>query len=162
MKDISKNNVDRLSLEELERLIERYFEGETSNEEELRLREELCNSNYRSGLIDECLVAMGYFSIGKSVEREKNVRGSVVMLRRVASVAAMIAIILVLGLTMLKPNDFFNEGDCVAYINGEKISDKDVVITLIANDLSCMNEVISEDRNSILEEFSAIKTVLNE
>lgn len=162
MKDISKNNVDRLSLEELELLIERYFEGETSNEEELRLRKELCVSTYRSRLIDECLVAMGYFSIGKRVEREKKARAGVVMLRRVAGVAAMIAVVLVLGLTMLRPNDFFNEGDCVAYVNGEKISDKDVVITLIANDLSCMNEAISEDRNSILEEFSAIKAVLNE
>lgn len=162
MKDVSENNVDKLSLEELELLIERYFEGETSEEEELRLREVLGNSTYNSRLIDECLVTMGYFSMGKRVEREKKTRGRVVVLRRVVSVAAMIAIILMLGLTLLKPKNVFNEGDCIAYVNGVKISDKDKVISLIEQDLACMGETVSEERSTIIEHLSGIKGVLSE
>lgn len=163
MKDVSENNVDKLSLEELELLIERYFEGETSEEEELRLRKELSNCTYHSRLIDECLVTMGYFSMGKRMEREKKARGRVMVLRRVVSVAAMIAIIFVLGLTLLKPdNGVFSEGDCMAYVNGEKISDKDIVISLIEQDLARIGESVSEERNTIMEQLSGIKGVLSE
>lgn len=163
MKNVSKNKVDKLSLEWLELLIEKYFEGETSEEEELRLQKELCNCTYRSRLIDECLVTMGYFSVGKRVEQEKMARSRAIVLRRVASVAAMIAIVIVLGLTLLKPDkDAFSEGDCIAYVNGEKISDKNKVISLIEQDLACIGECVSEERNTILEQLSGIKGVLCE
>lgn len=163
MKDTSKNNTKKLSLEELELLIERYFEGETSEEEELRLRVELCDCTYCSRLIDECLVTMGYFSVGKRVEREKRTRGKVKVLRRVASVAAMTAIVLVLGLTLLKPdNDAFGEGDCVAYVNGVEVNDHEEVLALVKSSLNDMSMTTEIEPICMETQFSMIREIMLE
>ncbi|MBQ7940780.1 MAG: hypothetical protein IJ328_00015 [Muribaculaceae bacterium] len=162
MKDVNENNAGKLSLEELEVLIEKYFEGETTGEEERCLRAELSDCAYRSSLIDDCLVAMGYFSVGRRAEREKTVRARMTLFRRAASAAAMTAVVLVLGLTLFKSNEVLVEDDCIAYVGGEKISDKDKVIAMVESELSSIGETVSEDRNSIMDELSGIKGILSE
>lgn len=162
MKEMSENNAGKLSLEELEALIKKYFECETTEEEEARLLMELQACSYRSALIDECLVSMGYFSVGKAAEQKSKKRGKMVAIQRVVAIAAMTVLALTLGFLLLDKQDV-NESDyCIAYVNGELVSDKNMVIELVEKDLSCIGQAVSEDRNSILEQLSGIQGVLSE
>lgn len=159
---MSGNNTGKLSLEELEVLIKKYFECETTEEEEARLLMELQACRYRSALIDECLVSMGYFSVGKAVEQKSKKHGKMIAIQRVVAVAALAVFVFTLGFLLLDKQDVNEDDYCIAYVNGELVSDKNMVIELVEKDLSCIGQAVSEDRNSILEQLSGIQGVLSE
>lgn len=162
MMNVNRNIEMKLSQKELETLIEKYFDCETSDEEERRLRSELADCRYESPLIDECLVAMGYFSVGKKVLSDRKRHSRVVVVRRAMSVAATVAVIFVSALFLRGSFEGVDNGYCYAYVNGEKISDNDKVLALMQSDLSNLNDVTGDDCNSMMEQLSAIRNVLDD
>ena len=79
---------------ELEQLIERYFDGETSVQEEQMLREALADCPWSSEVIDEARFTMGYF-VAHHHETERVAKKS--NRRKFIGIAASIAIILAAG-----------------------------------------------------------------
>ena len=120
---------------ELEQLIERYFDGLTSIQEEQMLRVTLADCPWSSEVIDEARFSMGYFAAHcQETERvaKKNNR------RKLIGIAASIAIILAIGgYTLWHQQQSVDV--CIAYVNGEVVQDNDKVMALVANDLSKMD-----------------------
>lgn len=137
---------------QLEDLIERYFEGQTSQQDEQLLRENLADCPWESEAIDEARFTMGYFAAHKQ-QRRRVVNMST--RRRAMGIAATIAVLLTIGVGLLwqsrQPEDV-----CIAYVNGQTINDKDKVLTLMQSDLNDMGNATQ----GIAEQLSSLGEVI--
>jgi hypothetical protein len=132
------NNYHRISNQaELEQLIERYFDGETSVQEEQMLRETLADCPWSSEAIDEARFTMGYFA-AHCQEKERIARKT--HRRQLIGIAASIAIILAIGIPAMYHSWFAPHNECIAYVDGKIIDNDDVVMALIESDLSKMED----------------------
>ena len=122
---------------ELERLIKRYFDGETSVQEEQRLRQCLANCPWESETINEAKVVMGYFVAHSQHHQRATTNFSRL---RIAGIAATIALVLAIGGYQLWHTHGSATGDvCIAYVNGKVLDNSDEVMALIEQDLNSIN-----------------------
>ncbi|HOH23401.1 MAG TPA: hypothetical protein PLH70_06905 [Bacteroidales bacterium] len=129
---ILKRNI--ISLQEAEKLIERYYEGETSVAEENLLREYLSGKNVPAQFEAEKAI-FGYF---KSEKEKKNVRVLSKTLKWVASVAAVAAVFI----TVLLINQ--PSATSYAYVDGKKITNKKEILTLAQTTIDNLKPEIDE------------------
>lgn len=116
---------------ELEQLINRYFEGETSLQEEQTLIHELADCPWESETIDEARFTLGYFS----AHQRQQVRSTSTNRSSVMAIAASIAVLLAIGVGLLWQNQQ-HKNMCIAYVNGQEIRNDEAVMALIENDLN--------------------------
>ena len=121
--------------DELEQLIDRYFDGETSVQEEQQLRETLANCPWCSEVIDEARFTMGYFATHKQQRTPTTV--TVSKRFRYTAIAASIALLLAMGTGYLWKHQQA-QNMCVAYVNGKVIQNEKEVLSLMHNDLNDM------------------------
>lgn len=144
MKDFSPIN----SQQELEQLIERYFDGMTSVEEEETLRRTLAHCPWDSQAIDEAKAVMGYFAVHSDRQRHLATRGKRL---RITGIAATVAIILAVGGYALwhqqRPDDV-----CIAYVNGHVVQGDDQVMAMVADDL----DRIDNAANAMTDQLSSL------
>lgn len=130
---------------ELEQLIDRYFEGETSIEEEQMLQHALADCPWHSDAIDEARFTMGYFVTHRQEAHRSSKRN---YRRQLIGIAASIAVILAAGGYALwhhqQPNDV-----CIAYVNGMVVKDNDKVMALVASDMSKMDNAADAMTNQL-------------
>lgn len=139
---------------ELEKLINRYYDSETSVQEEKALREALADSQWSSDLIDEARFTMGYF-VAHGQEQQRVARKS--HRRQVIGIAASIAIILAIGIPALSHRWFAPQYECIAYVNGKVIkNNQEAVMALIAQDLNNMDMANREMAGAIADDMNDI------
>ena len=130
---------------ELEALIERYFEGMTSLEQEDAMRQCLAHCPWSSEAIDDARMVMGYFAAHSKQHRRSVSSG---MRQGIIGIAASIAGILAGGGYVLwhqsQPDDM-----CIAYVNGTVVNDNDKVMALVANDMSKMDDATDAMTNQL-------------
>ena len=130
---------------ELEALIEQYFEGMTSLEQEDAMRQCLAHCPWSSEAIDDARMVMGYFA-AHSKQHRRSVSRS--MRQGIIGIAASIAVILAVGGYVLwhqsQPGDM-----CIAYVNGKVVNDNDKVMALVANDMSKMDDATDAMTNQL-------------
>lgn len=116
---------------ELEQLIGRYFNGETTVQEEQTLRDVLADCPWKSDTIDEARFTMGYFA-AYSQQQHKARKGNN---HHVIGIAASIAILLSVGaFTLWHQNQ--TDDVCIAYVNGKTVNNEKEVLTLMMSDLN--------------------------
>ena len=141
---------------ELEQLIDRYFDGETTVQEEQMLRETLADCPWSSEAIDEARFTMGYFAAHVN-EQQREAKKS--HRRQLIGIAASIAIILALGLPALYHNWLAPQPQCIAYVNGKVITDnQQAVMSLVAQDLNTMDMATREMANAIAADMDEMNT----
>lgn len=130
---------------QLEALIERYFEGMTTLEQENAMRQCLAHCPWSSQAIDDARMVMGYFTAHAEQQHSQVTRG---MRQRFIGIAASIAVILAVGSYVLwhqsQPSDV-----CIAYVNGMVVEDNDKVMALVANDMSKMDNAANAMTNQL-------------
>ena len=122
---------------ELEQLIEHYFDGETSVQEEQMLRESLANCPWSSDVIDEARFTMGYFAAHVNEQQRVTKKSN---RRQLIGIAASIVLILAIGIPTMYHNWFAPHNECIAYVNGKIIDNDDAVMALIESDLNKMED----------------------
>lgn len=132
---------------ELEQLINRYFDGETTVQDEQALRETLADCPWSSDVIDEARFTMGYFATHAN-EQQRVAKKS--HRRQLIGIAASIAIILAIGLPAIYHNWFAPQSQCIAYVNGKVIANNQkAVMSLIVQDLNNM-EMATRDLDNMI------------
>lgn len=131
-------NDQQMTRDRLEALIERYFEGETTADEEALLRCELANDRWHDVATDEARFVMGYYSLAKTLRNSSKNRGRTWL--REWAVAASIAILLMAGVGLRK----LSNSQCTAWVGGKAIHDQEQVMNLITADLDAMQGVGDE------------------
>jgi len=142
---------------QLHNLINRYFEAETSIEEERILRHELASVTAADPLVDEARAVLGLSLATPKATKVKRASGSIAW-RIAASLTAAVAIgvaVLVGGIA----ND--NSDQCVAYLNGEKISNEHEVMQQMFAELSEMENASTEMKADISSEIDEISLIIS-
>ena len=120
---------------QLEQLIDRYFEGDTSLQEEQMLKACLADCPWQSETIDEARFTLGYFTAHKQQQQRRPQAATRANRFRIAAIAASVAVLLTVGIGTLW-NSRQSEGECIAYVNGKTIHDEKEVLNLMQNDLN--------------------------
>ena len=154
-------------MERIDEMIERYFEATLSEEEETALKAFLASPEGQAPEYDDVRAVMGYFATGCSVEilrsrplsqndkihapvilsETKDLRHRSPLWRRVAAIAASLTIIVTLGVSLYNKNNV-----CVTFVDGRKVTDKEVVMNDVDNILA---DLLSDrtDMEELLNEF---------
>ena len=140
------------SQEELEQLIERYFEGVTSLQEEQLLMKTLEDCDWNSETIDEARFTIGYIIAHKQQHHATAMRSSRM---RVTAIAASIAVLLTIGVTFLWQHQPAQDV-CVAYVNSKVIQNEKEVMMLIKSDL---NEISNASQGLTDQMFDLGETI---
>lgn len=126
-----------MNRETLHILIEKYFEGETTVEEERTLLEALLSYPPGDDEVDEALAVMGYTRQQQARQRVSRSR----VFLKIASAAAIL-IIAVIGISVYFSETRLSASEsCYAYIGGELIENEAVIDKIIASQLEEIGEV---------------------
>lgn len=128
-----------MNRDELHILIERYFDGDTTPEEEKSLLATLLSMPPGDEEADEALAVMGYARLKPRKEiavRRRNFTG--------IAAAAVAMVLVAFGLTLYFSTPHIDAGECYAYVGGERIESEEVIRALMADQLEEMSEA-SED-----------------
>ena len=111
-------------------LATRYFEAETTEEEETALRRFAASESADKGF-DDLRAVMGLSAIGRQRYKKKR------LLKRLTAtgVAAMVAVAVTVGWRMMSPASGADDV-CVAYIGGKKITNEKVVLAQMQTSMS--------------------------
>lgn len=120
-------------MRQINEYIDRYFDGTLSEAEELRLKDFLSSPEGQAPEYSEARAVMGYFAVGKSLSRKKTNEYSRKRSRRAVwlrvAAAACAGIFITLGVSVYNKDNV-----CVAYVGGQKVTDREVVM----NDVDCI------------------------
>lgn len=136
-------------------LVELYFDGATSLSDEVRLRSLLEDPRLDGPELDEARAVIGYvLSSSHPVKRRK------ISWTAVSGIAAAIAVgvTILFGLVARSPE---MGPQCIAYVGGREVTDRDAVMTMVNEDLSDFSEALSDASRQIdteLAEFTIIST----
>lgn len=128
-------------MERIDEMIERYFEATLSEEEETALKAFLVSPEGQAPEYDEVRAVMGYFATGRRLgsahlpSRSLNAHSRSLSrskgISRIIAVAAGLAILLTLGV-----NIYNKQNICVSFVDGKKVTDKEVVMNDVDNILA--------------------------
>ncbi len=145
-------NFKAVSKDELEMMIERYFDCELSEEEEILLRNNLAHCKYKSKSIDEALATMGFLAEGAKHYNSRIVRLRVRRTWKIVSAAAVIAVAGTIGIKLASSNN----GTCVAYVNGVKVTDSEMVMSMVKGDLNEVNTASKSVDDNMQQQLSSV------
>lgn len=130
------NTIHHISSQaELEQLINCYFDGGTTVQEEQMLHKTLADCPWSSELIDEARFTMGYFATHRQEQHNHSTKRAN-RLRMVAA-AASVAVLLTVGTGILWHSRQARDV-CVVYVNGKAIHNEKEVLSLMQDDLKDM------------------------
>lgn len=129
--------------------IERYFDCLLSDEEEMELRRRVAATGLRHPAVDEAVAVMGL--------RRKVRRLNFRPVLAACSVAACLAVIVSVGMSLHRSTPAAMDSSCIAYVNGRVVTDEEAVMLLAEGSLrevgSCgesFREDLSEDMEGIV------------
>lgn len=123
--------------------IERYFEGELSVAEEHILLDSLLTCKELDSEELEVLAVMGYARIATSegtVPKKTSSRGLHTQTRWMMKVAASVAVVAVLTVVVSMLFGTSHTSGCFAYVGGERINDRELVMQMMTDQLNEMSE----------------------
>lgn len=104
-------------------LAERYFEAQTTDVEEEALARFLATPASQGKEFDELRAVMGFVATGRAIHNRQRTRG--VRLRYYAAAAAITGVLALTAVWQVAQRT----NVCVAYINGERYTDKEIVFS---------------------------------
>ncbi len=144
-----------------EMLIQRYFEAETTEAEEKKLRSFLSTSPGLDSRYDEVRAVMGYLAVGRSLNKKKMARRPSRMIRTMRHVGVAASLALMIGFVSFYWSDLISDRESyVAYVDGNKITDRAIVSQLMQESFAGVGigEAESDAEAQLLEMF----TIINE
>ena len=121
----------------IDRYIEAYFDGSATPAQERRLKRFLASPAGQDSRYDEVRAVAGFFSVGKSLHKARGTRPAMPYAWKAGLAAAMaccIAAALVIG--DLSGKRAAQEDECWAYVSGQRITDRTLVMDEMENTLS--------------------------
>ena len=111
------------TVNEWRKMIGRYFDAQTSDEEESALKRFLVSPEAAGREFDEARAVLGFTTVGR---RLCHTRRRTALRRRIAGYSAAASVALVIAFSGWAI--YSSRNQCVAYINGVKCTDEDVVM----------------------------------
>lgn len=157
---------NNISLNDLLDLIEQYFDCTLSDDDENRLRDIVAHTRLSHPAIDEARALMGFRQPTATSVKEVVTAHRKVDWYSLSGIAAAVAIvIIVVGAMFFVGNGmrtYGGDNQCIAYVNGEHITDEEDVIRLLTDDLREFNDAVEESNNSLLDDLGDIAPVIDD
>lgn len=144
-----------LSVDELHRLITRYFNGETDLAEERLLKTVLADSSFSTPAIEEARAVLGYFATVTPQPQRHRSRFITPVRLRVAAAASI-----VIALSAWFTLSGSNSGECTAYIAGHRTDDITIIKQAIMLQLESASEAADDVNSAIASEFACMSEIL--
>ncbi|MCM1503782.1 MAG: hypothetical protein NC127_01100 [Muribaculum sp.] len=155
------NPYEKLSAEELDELIECYFDCTLSEDDELSLRKVLSVTSLDSPSIREAKAVMGYgVALKAKMSAKSKDRNWRTKWFRITGVAGAVAILLSIGAYM--HHESTDEDYCVAYVNGQRINNQEAIMQMMKVDLLTMQAGSESVAGNIDSDFSALREAIGE
>ncbi len=135
-------------------LIDRYFDGATSTEEERRLRDALAATDLSSPAIDEARAVMGVFAAARRIAPPPRRRLWPKLTVAAASLAMLIGVAVWFRPASADSLNF-------ALIGSQRIDDYSEIESMMHADLSCIADARSQVDASIAAELEALNDVID-
>ena len=158
IQNIDEHKIYGLYQDEWDGIIEKYFDGETSDEEEKLLLRFLATPQANDKKYNEIKAVMGYVAVGKTIyekNNRNNKRFSIIPTKWIAAVV----IGCIIGTAGWKIVDN-QQNVCVAYIGGEKCTDTQTVMAQVRQSLHSMNN--EESRGTVDDQLKDIFTTISD
>lgn len=137
----------------LARLIDAYFECTATDAQERLLRHALAQCPWTGADIDEARVAMGFVSVGMELEQRARRHRRTVAWR--AAAAAVVAVAIAAG-ALIHVELGSRAGECIAYVNGQKVTNQDQVMQMVRGNLSTVGEAHSDMDQSMMMQLASV------
>ena len=144
----------KLTDEQLCQLIDRYFEAETSLEEEALLRRMVAHRTEPQ--FNAIRAVLGYASAKRRASAERCRRS----LLRVATAAAVVAVVASVGIGIAHGHSV--DGACYAMVGGTRINDEAQVVALMQGSLGDIGDAAAEASAGIESQFSDFAPFITE
>lgn len=146
--------------QQLDILIERYFDGLTTTAEEKMLRAELADSRFDSPLAREARAVLSFSAVQPDARiAKKRSNGRRILLRVAAAVAVlMIAAVSVYRATSPADSDTSN---CYAYVNGVRITDNNAVMQLMLSGIGQAADASDRTDSQAMSSLEELSRALN-
>lgn len=123
-------------------LARRYFEAETTEEEERTLKCFVVSPQAEGKEWDELRAVMGYTVVGKHLHGQTQRRARIRRMPRWTRIAATVAILVALGtLPWLTSQEANTQDICIAYINGQPVTDHEQVMAAMHHAMTHVQQV---------------------
>lgn len=142
-----------MTQEQIETLIEKYFDCTATDEEEATLQRSLPLCPWHSEAIDEAMAVMGYTAVGAQLHKAQQMKHST-HIRRLWQVSAAAAVIAIAAGGSLYYQNYRHSNVCVAFVNGERVTDSKSVMALMRSDLSSVQETHESVEANVREQLS--------
>ena len=149
-----KNEKKNKDMEYWLAMSERYFDAQTTDEEEKELLHFLASNAAKDPAFNEIKAVMGYLHTGRSVARKEKSLNKRTIDKAIqwASIAAFAAAIAIIG-TSIGQHYTESEEIYYAYIDGEEYTDEEFVMQ---NMLATMNKMSNTSDNIVEEQLGAM------
>lgn len=164
MSEMEKNKVDMkqendITKQQLEELISKYFDGQTSVADEQTLRQSLAHCRWHGGVIDEARFTMGMLSVGADRHRRAKRTTKTAPVWRIAAVAASATVVIAVAVAVLVGGGqkvMTGQGECIAYVNGKKVSGDAAVMQLVNSDLKSLDDASDAVGGNLEQQLSSL------
>ncbi len=148
--------------EYINRLIELYFDGSTTLQQEEELRRILADARPPySPQIESALAVMGYTAVmqpSRAVARPSILRRS-----RMAMMAASVSIMLAVGICWMFVSGRYNpDNSYVAYVGGEKVVSAEEVMMIMDSQLNSISMAQDNFESELMEQHREISEIFNQ
>lgn len=157
--DINEDKLFNLSQEDWDDIIERYFEADTSEDEERLLLRFLATPQANDIRFNEIKAVMGFAAVGKKIheERSRKSRKKIFSINRNRWIAAAVigCIFTSVGWKIVD----YNQNVCVAYVGGEKITNPNLVMMQMKQSLHSLD--LEESKGTIDNQLNDIFSTIS-
>ncbi|MDE6577487.1 MAG: hypothetical protein K2K58_04880 [Muribaculaceae bacterium] len=153
------------NLKEKEKLlqeIERYFDCLLSDEDESILVRKLATTEINHPAVNEAKALMGFRTMEQSISKlpqdMKGVKRTNIRLRIMQAAACLLLLIMGVGYVSYSTGSD-KDSECLAYVNGSRVSDDEAVMELIMKDITELNQGLDEAREDVLDEIEIFQPI---
>lgn len=145
----------------LHRLIDKYFEGETTLEEERMLRRMLMNADQKNRRVQEAIAVMGYARLAPLNGIDIKKTGFRRSRFRIAGIVAACGVVAICITMLFAGYSRSGQDVCLAYVGGERVENREAVVELMELQLGEFSEVATEIDKEVMVDFSEMGTALD-
>ncbi|MDE6682856.1 MAG: hypothetical protein K2J87_05470 [Muribaculaceae bacterium] len=169
---MSKNN--KIPSKELLEAIDRYFDCALSDNEERELCRMLATTDSDNPSVLEAKALMGFTTINRinNHATKKEFSSPRFLMRphskrkllKITGVAAAVTLIVSLGMILINKagSHHINNSECIAYVNGQCITDEETVMSLLVENISELDRGAEEAQNLFIEDLNELLPLTSE